>query len=268
MRAEDVGSDEGLASFNASVAEVASRDTPVGHAVRTAAGKRLDETVDESIPDVSVMASGNLGLISFPREPGRVTLEEIAQRRPGLLDALRSHPGIAFVLVRSQHLGPVVLGPAGRRLLADDSVEGVDPLAPFGPYAADHVRRTDAFSTCPDIVVNGTFWEDLEEVAAFEELVGSHGGMGGGQAHPFVLHPPDLIWPDTPVVGAATVHHVLRGWLVQLGQDAYATKGDGDVSLDGLPRAAAAGRDAALQDQALADRAEPARPAGSGDLQR
>ena len=112
VRAEDAHSDEGLASFNASVAEVASRDTAMGHAVRTAAGKRLDEPEDAGIPDVSVMASGNLGLISFPREPGRVTLEQIAERRPGLLDALRSHPGIAFLLVRSEHLGPVVLGPA------------------------------------------------------------------------------------------------------------------------------------------------------------
>src|SRR3954447_1272222 len=42
VRAEDVKSDEGLASFNASVAELASRDTATGHAVRTAAGKRLD----------------------------------------------------------------------------------------------------------------------------------------------------------------------------------------------------------------------------------
>ena len=169
------------------------------------------------------MASGNLGIISFPREPGRVTLEQLAERRPGLLDELRSHPGIAFALVRSEHLGPVVLGPAGQRLLRDDTVEGVDPLAPFGEFAADHVRLTDSYPHCPDIVLNGTFWEDLEEVAAFEELVGSHGGMGGGQAHPFVLHPPELEWPDGPVVGAAAVHRVLRGWLAQLGQDAYAT---------------------------------------------
>jgi uncharacterized membrane protein YvlD (DUF360 family) len=221
VRAEEAHSDEGLASFNASVTEVATRDSPVGHAVRTAAGKRLEEPPDEKIPEVSVMASGNLGLISFPREPGRVTLEQLQERRPGLLEALRAHPGIAFVLVRSEHLGPVVLGPAGQRLLRDDTVEGVDPLKPFGAYAADHVRRTDAFAHCPDIVVNGHFWDELEEVAAFEELVGSHGGMGGGQAHPFVMHPPDLTWPDEYVVGAAAVHHILRGWLAELGQDAY-----------------------------------------------
>jgi hypothetical protein len=123
--------------------------------------------------------------------------------------------------VRSEQLGSVVLGPAGQRLLRDDTVEGVDPLAAFGQHAADHVRRTDAFEHCPDIVVNGHYWDELQEVAAFEELVGSHGGMGGGQSHPFVMHPPDLLWPDDYVVGAETVHHILRGWLAQLGQDAY-----------------------------------------------
>jgi uncharacterized membrane protein YvlD (DUF360 family) len=227
VRAEDAHSDEGLASFNAGVSEVASRDTPVGHAVRTAAGKRLEQAPDDSaLPEVSVMASGNLGLIAFPREPGRVTLEEIAERHPGLLDALRAHDGIAFVLVRSKHLGPIVLGPAGQRFLRDDRVEGEDPLAPFGPFAADHVRRTDAFEHCPDIVVNGRYWHELEEVAAFEELVGSHGGMGGGQAHPFVLHPPELPWPSEPVVGAAAVYHIMRGWLAELGQEAYAAQED------------------------------------------
>jgi uncharacterized membrane protein YvlD (DUF360 family) len=232
VRSEHAHSDEGLASFTAGVSEVASRDTPVGHAVRTAAGKRLDEVPDPSIPDVSVMASGNLGIISFPREPGRVTLEQIAERRPGLLDALRGHPGIAFVLVRSEHLGPVVLGPAGKRFLNDDTVEGDDPLAPFGPFAADHVRRTDGFPHCPDIVVNSTYWDELQEVAAFEELVGSHGGMGGGQAHPFVLHPADLPWPDEPVVSSEAVHQILRTWLVQLGQEAYADEPEPELTVN------------------------------------
>jgi uncharacterized membrane protein YvlD (DUF360 family) len=226
VRAEEAHSDEGLASFNAGVSEVASRDTPVGHAVRTAAGKRLAEAPDPSIPEVSVMASGNLGLISFPHEPGRVTMEQIEERRPGLLDALRGHAGIAFVLVRSERLGPVVLGANGLRRLADDAVEGEDPLAPFGPYAADHVRRTDGFDHCPDIVVNGTYWEELEEVAAFEELVGSHGGMGGDQSHPFVLHPADLPWPAGDVVSSEAVHRILRGWLAQLGQEAYSSSSD------------------------------------------
>jgi uncharacterized membrane protein YvlD (DUF360 family) len=219
VRAEDAHSDEGRSSFNAGVAEFATRDTPAGHAVRTAAGKRLEEPEPEGdIPEVSVMASGNLGIISFPRMPGRVTLEQMP---PGLVDALRTHPGIAFVMGRSETGDSLVLGANGSRNLTTDAVEGEDPLAPFGPSAADHVRRTDSFPHCPDLVVNSTYWTDLGEVAAFEELVGSHGGLGGTQAHPFVLHPPELPWPDEPVIGARKVHRIFRGWLAALGQEAY-----------------------------------------------
>ena len=167
------------------------------------------------------MASGNLGLITFPRMPGRVTLEQIEAERPGLIEALRTHPGHRLRARALGGDGPVVLGPRGRHLTTG-AVEGEDPLAPFGPNAADHVRRTDAFPHCPDLVVNSTYWAELDEVAAFEELVGSHGGLGGAQSHPFVLAP-----ARPAVAGGAggraprNVHRVLRGWLAALGQDAY-----------------------------------------------
>ena len=173
---------------------------------------------------MSVMASGNLGLISVPREPGRVTLERVQELHPGLLDSLREHPGIAFVMVRSEKDGALALGPRGTLYLdGDGRLEGEDPLAPFGPNAARHLRRTDGFPHCPDLVVNSTFWEETDEVAAFEELVGSHGGMGGTQSRPFVLHPAGLAWPDAPVIGAEQVHRIFCGWLAELGHDAYSS---------------------------------------------
>jgi hypothetical protein len=193
----------------------------MGRVMRTVRRKPAPEPVDPSLPEVSVMASGNLGLITFPREPGRTSRERIDAIRPGLIDALRTHPGIGFVLVRSEDDGPLVLGANGRRALESGDVEGVDPLEAFGPNAAAHVARTDAFPHCPDIVLNSTWWKELDEVAAFEELVGSHGGLGGGQSHPFALVPPDLPWPDEPVVGSAAVHRVFRDWLAGMGQAAY-----------------------------------------------
>ncbi len=241
VHAEVGGGEEGRGSLDAGLAELASRPTMTGRTAKAVASARDGQSelglgeeaaapTAGELPEIAVMASGNLGLISFPREPGRVTLEQIEASRPGLLDALRTHPGIGFVLVRSERDGAVVLGAHGRRLLdrPDDdvaAVEGEDPLAPFGPRAAAHVRRTDRFAACPDVVVNSRYWAELDEVAAFEELVGSHGGLGGGQAHPFVLHPADLPWPAQEVVGAEAVHRVLRGWLAQLGQEAYADGG-------------------------------------------
>lgn len=187
-----------------------------------AAERQATATPADELPEVSVMASGCLGLISFPRLPGRVTLEQIQEHWPALLPALASHPGIGFVLVRSAADGPVVFGADGRHLLATGEVIGTDPLAPYGPNAAAHVARTDAFSRCPDLVLNSTYWEDTDEVAAFEELVGSHGGMGGEQTYPFVLAPVDLPLPDDEVVGSEAMHRVFRGWLAQLGHEAFA----------------------------------------------
>lgn len=237
--AEDVdvdasGGDEALSYLSAGLTEMARDETPAARAVRTATrGHREDGVVDlsepadgdadeEEVPEVSVMASGCLGLISFPREPGRVTRERLDELHPRLLPALVAHPGVGFALVRSQRDGPVVIGAEGTNYLQTGRIEGADPLAPFGPNAAEHVRRTDRFEHCPDVVVNSTYWPTTGEVAAFEELVGSHGGMGGGQSFPFICFPAELDWPDEPVVGAERVHRIMCGWLASLGQDAYA----------------------------------------------
>ena len=115
----------------------------------------------------------------------------------------------------------MVLGPNGTHYLADDLVEGEDPLEPFGPNAALHLRRVDTFPHCADLAINSTFWPDTGEVAAFEELVGSHGGMGGTQSHPFVLHPQVLAAPAEPVVGAEQLHLLLRSWLASLGHEPF-----------------------------------------------
>jgi uncharacterized membrane protein YvlD (DUF360 family) len=191
---------------------------PGGEGEGEGEGKDVGE---DELPELSVMASGCLGLISFPREPGRVTLEWIEERYPALIPALRDHDGVGFLLVRSADRGPLVIGAGGTHELAADTVDGDDPLAPFGPNAADHVRRTDGFAHCADIMVNSTYWTETDEVAAFEELVGSHGGLGGTQSHPFAAVPRDLAVPDEPIVGAVAMHRVMRAWLAQLGHDAY-----------------------------------------------
>ena len=138
-----------------------------------------------------------------------------------MISVLRDHPGIGFLLVRSEQHGALAIGAGGVNYLDGQRVEGEDPLLPFGPRAADHVARTDGFPHCPDIVVNSTYWQDSDEVAAFEELVGSHGGMGGSQSYPFLLHPRELPVPSKEMVGAQRVHRQLRAWLAQLGHDDY-----------------------------------------------
>jgi uncharacterized membrane protein YvlD (DUF360 family) len=175
-------------------------------------GKKRGSKKDVSGEEVVVLGSGNLGLIYLMDEPRRLTLEEIEARHPRLIPALREHPHVGFLLVRSGADGSLVLGAGGRRHLADGRVEGDDPLASFSPTAASHLARSDGFEYAPDIWVNSFYDSDLDEGCAFEELISFHGGMGGLQTQPFILAPVELPLPDERIVGAAAVHRLLKGW--------------------------------------------------------
>ncbi|GAA0468815.1 hypothetical protein Ade02nite_79820 [Paractinoplanes deccanensis] len=163
-------------------------------------------------PEIVVAASGNLALIYLARVAGRATLEEIEERHPKLVDGLVAHPGVGWVMARSRRDGPVVLGRGGRRLLDGDRVEGADPLAGFGPHAADDLRRHDGLAHTGDLLVNSLWEPATGEVAAFEELIGCHGGLGGWQDRPLLIHPRE--WPvPAGLTGADAVHDLLRAWL-------------------------------------------------------
>ena len=63
----------------------------------------------------------------------------------------------------------------------------------------------------------GSFYDpDLDEGCAFEELISFHGGIGGLQTRPFILHPPTSRHHHGPILGAASVHGILAGWRQQL----------------------------------------------------
>ena len=191
--------------------------TAVGSAVAEATGsKQKRPKNDVSGQEVVVLASGNLGLVYLMDKPRRLTLEEIDALHPDLIPALRSHPHIGWLLVRSEADGPVVLGPSGAHYLAGGSITGDDPLAGFSPNAASHLLRTDGFEHVADIMVGSFYDPELEQGCAFEELISFHGGLGGPQTRPFILAPPELSFPPEPVVGAAGVHHVLSGWRASL----------------------------------------------------
>jgi hypothetical protein len=114
--------------------------------------------------------------------------------------------------VRSSEHGAVALGAHGTHYLADGRIEGEDPLAAFSPTAPQHLLRTDGFEHVGDIMVGSFYDPELEEGCAFEELICFHGGLGGLQTRPFILHPSHLELPPGPILGAASVHGILAGW--------------------------------------------------------
>ena len=198
-------------------------DAAVAHAIAEATGRPQDPANDDiSDRQVVVLASGNLGLIYLMDARRRLSLEEINERHPHLLDALRQHPDIGFVLVHSRRNGPVVLGAHGTRHLVEDRILGEDPLQPFSPNAPAHLRRADEFEHAADIIVNSFYDPDLEQGCAFEELISFHGGIGGPQTRPFILYPVELPAPLEPIVGATSVHHILSTWRQSLQGDPVA----------------------------------------------
>jgi uncharacterized membrane protein YvlD (DUF360 family) len=198
-----------------SVSEIAGgdeQDAMVGHAIGEATGKKAKKPSKKDVSgrEVVVLGSGNLGLIYLMDEPRRLTLDEIEARHPRLIPALRLQPHVGWLLV---------LGPNGAHFLSEDRIEGEPPLANFPPSAPLHLLRTDGFAHVADIMVGSFYDPELEEGCAFEELISFHGGLGGPQTRPFILHPIELPLPDDPIVGAERVHALLTGWreLLQAG---------------------------------------------------
>jgi uncharacterized membrane protein YvlD (DUF360 family) len=170
---------------------------------------------DESA--IAVVGSGNLGLVWFTGNDHRLTVEELEELHPGLIASVAAHPGVGLLMVRSRAHGAVVFGPKGTRFLDEDRVEGEDPTTIFGEHTVMSLKREDAMKHAPDLLLLSQYNPDLGEVAAFEELIGSHGGLGGPQTEPFILHP--IEWElDEPVpLGAPAIYRNIRRWLESIG---------------------------------------------------
>lgn len=168
-----------------------------------------DKVVKQGTAQTVVLASGNLGLIYFTDWHKRLTYEQIEDAFPGLINGLASHEGIGFVMVKSSVLGTVVLSNDDIYYMDDDEYDGERFLEKYGENITGHLGRTDTFKHVPDILVNSIYDSEKDEVYAFEELVGSHGGAGGTQQRPFILYPSD--WSvDERIVGAENVHKFFK----------------------------------------------------------
>ena len=251
------GLEETAGPANTFLSQVGREDSATGHAVRRALHRRsVDDQVHleggggegtaqtrpapgtaegAAAGDVVVIASGNLAMVYLTAVPRRMTLEEIAAAYPGLVPSLVAHPGVGFITVRTDGRGTVVLGRHGTRYLEEGRVDGTDPLAQFGPSAAREVLRHSELAHVGDLVLNSPLDPGTGEVAAYEELVGNHGGLGGWQTQAVLVHP--AAWPvdETPLRGADAVHRQLVGWLRHVGQrvsvaDAAPVAADGSAA--------------------------------------
>ena len=166
--------------------------------------------------EVIVLASGNLAMIYLTQWSHRLTYEEIQKFFPELIPGIVDNEYIGFLVVRSSEKGDMAIGKNGTYYLDTDEIEGENPLEGFGKNIARHLKRNSSFKYTPDIIVNSFYDEENDEVCAFEELVGSHGGAGGSQSKPFILYPSDWEVSDDEIVGAESIYRILKDNLKKL----------------------------------------------------
>lgn len=171
---------------------------------------REEEKKELSDSEVIVLASGNLAMIYLTQWRHRLTYEEINELFPELISEIVKNEYIGFILVRSSERGDLAIGKNGTYYLDTNEIEGENPLEGFGDNIVQHLKRNSSFKYSPDILVNSFYDSENDEVCAFEELVGSHGGAGGSQSKPFILYPSSWKVPDEDIIGAESIYKILK----------------------------------------------------------
>ncbi|OFE18386.1 hypothetical protein BA895_12210 [Humibacillus sp. DSM 29435] len=140
-------------------------------------------------------------------------------RGPGSMSQPTGRPGPEGSAAAG-HGGAVVVGPHGIHHLGSGRVTGVDPLVPYGPRTAGDLARLSTTEHCGDLVLLSTV-DANGMVHAFEEQVGSHGGVGGPQNNGLLLHPThleisdDLLCDHGPVplfTSPVAIHDQIQRW--------------------------------------------------------
>ncbi len=164
--------------------------------------------------EIVVCASGCLAHVYFSTlNQDKVSLDAIETAHPNLIQSLVQHAGIGFLVGYDDDGNVLMLGKNGARNLTTGAVSGNDPLAPFDKpdFRVEQILRLAQFDNAGDLILNSTLYED-GSVAAFEELVGSHGGLGGQQTHAFILHPCNTGFVTDKVSNSADVYELLENW--------------------------------------------------------
>lgn len=227
-----MGGDTGAPSLTALETELANVETS---GVGSAAGRSLaqqgrklaERAVDEGraaqgesgvapadrVAQVVAYGSGNIAQVYFTDFPHKLNAEEVEAAFPHLVANLAQHEGIGFVIVHQADGTATAVGKGGTRNLHSGQICGEDPLLPYASEGiattdlrAEQLRRLADFPHAGDLMVNSTFYAD-GTVAALEELIGSHGGLGGEQTDAFILHPG--AWDVPPTKNSADFFAIL-----------------------------------------------------------
>jgi len=246
---ETAGGDDGTLGMTAMAGELENiQEQQVGGGIGRATTRRLQNVIERGVrsrgdeeesadltTNVTVCGSGNLAQVYFDLYPRKISLSELDEAYPGMVEALVAHEGVGMMVGYQDDDTPVVLGKGGRRDLHSGQVTGEDPLAMYGDpdFRAGQVRRVADFPHAGDLFVISTVYPD-GTVAAMEELIGNHGGLGGEQTDAFLLHPMDLNVP--PTSNSADVFAILNSRRDLEGAPARPEKPEGETVDAWTPR--------------------------------
>ncbi len=157
---------------------------------------------DSAVLAIYSSALANVYFTRFSRTP---QMHDIECAAPGVLTALRTHPGIGLVLARQN--GRVMALHAGG--VADLEDSDSDALAFLRKYddpeiLAPQLTELARMPSAGDLLVFGAY--DGEVVVSFEDHAGSHGGLGGVQMYPFMAAPREQAPAFAGVTDARQLH--------------------------------------------------------------
>ena len=174
------------------------------------------DVIEEAPASVTAYGSGNAAQVYFDLYPRKIKLSELEAAYPGTVQGVIEHEGIGLVLGYEDDDTVLVIGKTGTRNLHSGEITGKDPLIPYAPETGHgaatidkrvwQLKRVMEFPSAGDLWVISSVYPD-GTVAALEELIGSHGGVGGEQTDAFIFHPPDMEVPDTR--NSIDVHFIL-----------------------------------------------------------
>ena len=160
--------------------------------------------------DVVVKNSGSLAHIYFNVSTARLQISEITALFPDLVVTLASHPGIWLVIgMEGEHVH--LFSRDGTLTLQDGqivSAEGANPLQclPEPEHALRELATAAGYPHSGDLILLGRYDPESSTVVCFEDQWASHGGLGGPQDYPFMLHPPHLGWDLSQVCNARDMY--------------------------------------------------------------
>lgn len=164
--------------------------------------------------DIAVRVSGPLAHVYFNVSNRRLNLSDVALLYPSLLTRLIEHPGIGLVVGREGD-ETVMMGRYGTitKNVGSNRIQGSNPLTGLA-NPAEQAARIDQVASFPrsgDLMLLGA-WNN-GTVVAFEDQIGTHGGLGGPQEKPFILYPAEIEWPDGAINSPCHLYPIFTRYL-------------------------------------------------------